>query len=62
MAQQVTNLTSIHENVGLIPGLTQWVNSLAPTTAAVRCGVGCRHISDLVLLWLWYRPAAAAPI
>ena len=26
------------------------------------CGVGHRHSLDLVLLWLWYRPAAAAPI
>ena len=25
VAQQVKNLTSIHEYVGLIPGLTQWV-------------------------------------
>ena len=25
------------------------------------CGVGGRCGSDLVLLWLWYRPAAAAP-
>ena len=25
MVQQVKNLTSIHEDVGLIPGLTQWV-------------------------------------
>ena len=22
------------------------------------CGVGCRYGLDLVLLWLWYRPAA----
>jgi len=28
----------------------------------VSCGVGCRHGSDLVLLWLWHRPAATAPI
>ena len=29
---------------------------------AVSCGVGCRHGLDLVLLWLWRRPAATAPI
>ena len=26
------------------------------------CGVGCRHGSDPMLLWLWCRPAAVAPI
>ena len=26
------------------------------------CGVGRRRGSDLALLWLWHRPAAAAPI
>ena len=26
------------------------------------CGVGCRHGSDPVLLWLWRRPAATSPI
>ena len=26
------------------------------------CGIGRRHSSDLVLLWLWRRPAATAPI
>ena len=26
VAQQVTNPTSIHEDMGLIPGLAQWVN------------------------------------
>ena len=29
MALRVTNLTSIHEDVGLIPGLNQWVKDLA---------------------------------
>ena len=22
------------------------------------CGIGCRHVLDLALLWLWYRPAS----
>ena len=29
VAQQVKNLTSIHDDVGLIPGLAQWVKDLA---------------------------------
>ena len=29
VAQWVTNLTSMHEDVGLIPGLHQWVKDLA---------------------------------
>ena len=29
---------------------------------AVSCGVGCRHGSDLALLWQSGRPAAVAPI
>ena len=59
MVQQFTNLTSIHEDVGLIPGLTQWVKD---PSVAVNCGVGHRCGSDRALLWLWLRPAAAAPI
>ena len=26
------------------------------------CGVGHKHGTDPMLLWLWYRPAAVAPI
>ena len=33
------NLTSIHENTDLIPGLAQWVQV---SGIAVSCGVGCR--------------------
>ena len=44
--------------MGLIPGLTQWVKG---SGLALSCGVGHRHGSDPMLVWLWGRPAATAP-
>ena len=32
------------------------------SSVAMSCGVGCRHGSDPVLLWLWCRPVATALI
>ena len=41
-------------SLALLSGLRIW--------QCVSCGVGHRFGSDLMLLWLWYRQAALAPI
>ena len=56
VAQQVTNPTSIHEDAGLIPGLTQLVKDL------VLPELRCRLQIHLDPMLLWHRSEAAAPI
>ena len=56
-----TNLTSIHEEAGLIPGLGQWVR----VGISVSSGVGRRCGSDLVLLMrplAWELPYAVGAV
>ena len=53
------NPTRNHEVADSISDFAQWVGE---SSIAMSCGVGRRRGLDLVLLWLWHRPAAKAPI
>ena len=58
MAQQVKNLTSVYEDVGLIPDVDQWVEDPAlPQAESI-----CHRYLTLILLWLQRWPAAVSPI
>ena len=58
VTQQVKNPTSIHEDAGSIPRLTQWGKDLMLLQAVAK---GCRCGLDPVLL-LWCKLAAVAMI
>ena len=49
-------MTSTHEDDPWPPSVGQG------SSVAMSCGVGLRRGSDLALLWLWCRPAVAAPV
>ena len=59
VAWQVKSLTQCLWGCGFNP----WPHSVGEeSAAATSCTTGHRGGSDLVLLWLWHKPAAATPI
>ena len=58
MAQWLESPPSIYEDVGSIPGLSQWVKG---SSFAMSCGVGSKCSSVPALLRLWCGPVATVP-
>ena len=51
MAQQIKNLTSIQEDVALIPGLTQWIKDPALAVVQVTDAAQILHCCGCVVGW-----------